>query len=86
MSFGTMLAIASLSGPVFAADGDAMQSYAKARDNFMLDLKPMMKDGMISKKDFMDMMSKKFDAMDAQKKGVLSQADVMKIFGYQDRP
>jgi hypothetical protein len=35
---------------------------------------------MVSKKDFMAMMEKKFDAMDKAKKGMLSTADIMRIF------
>ena len=33
-----------------------------------------------SKKDFLAMMEKKFDAMDKGKKGMLSVADIMRIF------
>lgn len=35
---------------------------------------------MITKKEFLAMMERKFDAMDTQKKGMLSSDDVMKIF------
>ena len=59
---------------VFAADGDGPYGW----DNQIR--KMANKDGMVSKKDFMAMMEKKFDAMDKQKKGMLSTADVMKIF------
>ena len=88
LTFAAMVGIASLSAaPSFAADGDAMTSYMKARDDFMAGMKPMAnKDGMISKKDFMAMMEKKFDAMDKGKKGMLPINDVMRIFCYQDKP
>jgi hypothetical protein len=39
------------------------------------------KEGMVSKKDFMDMMGKKFDEMDKDKKSMLSKDDVVRIFG-----
>ena len=39
------------------------------------------KDGMVSKKDFMAMMEKRFDMMDKKKIGRISRADVMAIFG-----
>jgi hypothetical protein len=71
---GTMLSLAAISTPALAADGDAMQS-------FMREVTSMAnKDGMVSKKDFLAMMEKKFDAMDKSKKGMLSTADVMRIF------
>lgn len=74
-----MLGVACLSAPVFAADGDAMQSFAK-------DVSTMTtKDGMISKKDFMAMMEKRWNAMDKQKKGMLSKDDVMKIFAMDNK-
>ena len=69
------LGLASMATPlVFAADGDGMQSFrtgVQAMAN---------KDGMISKKDFIAMMEKKFDAMDTRKTGMLSVADIMRIF------
>jgi hypothetical protein len=74
LALGTMLSFAALSAPVFAADGDAMQSFMKEVSTMAN------KDGMVSKKDFMAMMEKKFDAMDKGKKGMLSTADIMKIF------
>jgi hypothetical protein len=71
---GSMLGVAALSAPVFAADGDGMQT-------FQAEVKKMAnKDGMVTKKEFMAMMEKKFDAMDKQKKGMLSADDIMKIF------
>ncbi len=74
IAMGSMLGIAALSAPVFAADGDGMQS-------FFMEVKKMAnKDGMVTKQEFMSMMEKKFDAMDKQKKGMLSADDVMKIF------
>ncbi len=58
IAMGSMLGLAALSTPVFAADGDGMQSFAR-------EVKAMAnKDGMVMKKDFMAMMEKKFDAMD----------------------
>ena len=74
MALGTMLALSAVSATAWAADGDAMQS-------FSMEVKKMAnKDGMVSKKDFMAMMEKKFDAMDKGRKGMLSTADIMKIF------
>ena len=71
---GTMLSLAAISAPTFAADGDGMQS-------FMREVSSMAnKDGMVSKRDFLAMMEKKFDAMDKGKKGMLSTADIMRIF------
>ena len=58
----------------FAADGDGKYGW----DNEVRKMAD--KNGMISKKDYMAMMEKKFDAMDKQKKGMLSEADVMRIF------
>jgi len=71
---GTMLSLAAISTPTLAADGDGMQS-------FMREISTMAnKDGMVSKKDFLAMMEKKFDAMDKAKKGMLSTTDIMRIF------
>ena len=69
------LGMASVSAPLaFAADGDAMQS-------FRTEVQTMAnKDGMITKKEFMAMMEKKWNAMDKGNKGMLSAADVMRIF------
>ena len=50
--------------------------------NFSADVKKMAnKDGMVTKKDFMAMAEKRFDMMDKQKKGMLTQDDIMHIFG-----
>ena len=69
------LGMAALSAPLaFAADGDGMQSFRKEMTT-MAD-----KDGMVAKKDFMAMMEKKWNAMDKAGKGMLSVADVMRIF------
>ncbi|MDQ6620421.1 MAG: hypothetical protein M3Z31_12140 [Pseudomonadota bacterium] len=74
LTVAAMLGLASMSTAVFAADGDGMQSFAT-------DMKKMAnKDGMVTKKDFMAMMEKRWDAMDKQNKGMLSQADAMRIF------
>lgn len=69
------LGLASVATPLaFAADGDGMQSF-RTEMQTMAD-----KDGMVSKKDFMAMLEKKWNAMDKDKKGMLSMADVMRIF------
>ena len=39
----------------------------------------MRKDGMVTKQDFIKLMGQRFDAMDKQKKGMLSVKDVAKI-------
>jgi hypothetical protein len=74
LAFTTMLSIGALSLPALAADGDAMQSFQREVQTMAN------KDGMVSKKDFLAMMEKKFDAMDKGKKGMLSVSDVMRIF------
>lgn len=74
LALGTMLSIAALSTPVLAADGDGMQSFFKEMSTMAN------KDGMVTKKDYMAMMEKKFDAMDKSKKGMISMADLMRIF------
>jgi hypothetical protein len=78
LSFGAMLGIAALSAPAFAADGDMMATRAEM-------MKMANKDGMITKKDFLMMMEKKFDEMDKGKKGMLSIDDVMRIYGRSDK-
>ena len=78
LSFGAMVGIAALSAPAFAADGDMMATRAEM-------MKMANKDGMITKKDFMMMMEKKFDQMDKGKKGMLSVDDVMRIYGRSDK-
>ncbi len=73
-ALASMFGFAALTTPVFAADGDAMQSFPR-------DFAAMAnKDGMVSKKDFLAMMEKKFDTMDKANKGMLSTTDVMRIF------
>jgi hypothetical protein len=72
LALGTMLSIAALSTPVLAADGDGMQSF-RSEVTTMAN-----KDGMITKKDFLAMMEKKFDATDSGKKGMLSASDIMR--------
>src|SRR5437763_8908721 len=74
LAFTTMLSIGALSMPTLAADGDAMQSFQREVQTMAN------KDGMVTKKDFLAMMEKKFDAMDKGKKGMLSVSDVMRIF------
>jgi Ca2+-binding EF-hand superfamily protein len=39
----------------------------------------MRQDGMVTKQDFVRLMEKRFDAMDKQKKGMLSTKDVAKV-------
>jgi hypothetical protein len=39
----------------------------------------MRQDGMVTKQDFVRLMEKRFEAMDAQKKGMLSVKDIAKI-------
>jgi len=78
LSFAAMLGMAALSAPAFAADGDMMASRAEVT-------KMANKDGMITKKDFMMLMEKKFDEMDKGKKGMLSVDDVMRIYGRSDK-
>ena len=78
MTFGMMLSIAALSAPMALADDTGL-------DPFSTHLARMTdKDGMVSKKDFMAMMEKRFDAMDKSKKGMISMTDAMKIFS--DKP
>ena len=72
LSFAALMSAGAL--PALAADGDGMQSFA--REARMM----ANKDGMVTKQDFMKMMEKKFDAMDKQRKGMLSTDDVMRIF------
>jgi hypothetical protein len=73
-AMGAMLSMAAISATSWAADGDAMQSWMREVTSMAN------KDGMVSKKDFMAMMEKKFDAMDKARKGMLSTSDVMRIF------
>jgi len=70
-----VMGMSALAAPIaFGADGDGMQSFQR-------EVKTMAnKDGMVSKKDFMAMMEKKWNAMDKGNKGMLSTADVMRIF------
>ncbi|HEY2865207.1 MAG TPA: hypothetical protein VGK37_16425 [Casimicrobiaceae bacterium] len=79
LSFATMLGIAALSAQVAIAQSDSglgpLTSDVKKMTN---------KEGMITKKSFMEMMEKRFDAMDKAKKGMISSADAMKIFS--DKP
>jgi hypothetical protein len=69
------LGLATMAAPLaFAADGDGMATFRKEMQTMAN------KDGMITKKDFMAMMEKKWNAMDKGNKGMLSMADVMRIF------
>ena len=70
-----VMGMSALAAPIaFGADGDGMQSFQR-------EVKTMAnKDGMVSKKDFMAMMEKKWNAMDKGNKGMLSTSDVMRIF------
>lgn len=79
LSFAAMLGIAALSAQVALAEGDTGLSPLTS------DLKKMSnKDGMISKKDFMAMMEKRFDMMDKGKKGMIHMTEATKIFS--DKP
>jgi hypothetical protein len=78
LSFGAMLGMAALSALAFAADGDMMASPAEVT-------KMANKDGLITEKDFMMLMERKFDKMDKGKKGMLSVDDVMRIYGRSDK-
>jgi hypothetical protein len=74
IALGSMLGAAAICAPAFAADGDGMQSFAR-------EVKSMAnKDGMVTKKEFLAMMEKKFDSMDKARKGMLSTEDLMRIF------
>ena len=69
------LGLAALSAPLAnAADGDGMAGFRKEMTTMAN------KDGMVSKKDFMAMMEKKWDTMDKGNKGMLPVAQVMQIF------
>lgn len=69
------LGLATVTAPLaFAADGDGMQSFRREVQTMAN------KDGMVTKKEFLAMMEKKFDAMDKGGKGMLSVSDVMRIF------
>jgi hypothetical protein len=78
MTFGTMLSIAALSVPLALADDTGLDPFSKHLA-MMTD-----KNGMVSKKNFMAMMEKRFDMMDKKKIGMISKADVMAIFS--DKP
>jgi carbohydrate-selective porin OprB len=78
LSFAAMLGIAALSAQVALADDTGLSPLSS-------DLKKMSnKEGMITKKDFMAMMEKRFDAMDKARKGMIHTSDAMKIFS--DKP
>ena len=78
LSFGAMLGIAALSAPVALADDTGLTP-------FSMEVKKMAnKEGMITKKDFMAMMERRFDAMDKARKGMIHTSDAMKIFS--DKP
>jgi len=78
MSFAAMLGIAALSASVALADDTGLSPLTS-------DLKKMSnKEGMITKKDFMAMMEKRFDAMDKNKKGMIHMTEATKIF--MDKP
>ena len=73
LSLATLLSVAAASGTAFA--DDQTERWWAPMTKQMAD-----KNGMVSKKDFMKMMEKKFDEMDKGKKGMLSTQDVMRIF------
>ena len=74
LAMGTLLTLSALAAPVFA-DDQGPRWWEPAMT------KMANKDGMVTKKDFMEVMSKKFDDMDKNKKGMLSKDDIMRIFG-----
>ncbi|HEY7944948.1 MAG: hypothetical protein ACHP7M_11025 [Burkholderiales bacterium] len=78
LTFGAMLGIAALSAPMALADDTGLSPFSMEMH------KMANKDGMITKKNFMRMMEKRFDAMDKAKKGMISMEDAMKIFS--DKP
>ena len=73
LAFAMMLGAAAVSAPSFADDQGPRwwEPMVKKMAN---------KDGMVTKRDFLSMMEKKFDEMDRNKRGMLSTADVMRIF------
>lgn len=78
-------ATATLAGPLasssaFAAQGITAQPY-NIEQVFVADMQKMAdRNGMVSKKDFMKTMSKKFDAMDKGHHGMLTPAQLERIF------
>ena len=58
-----------------------VSTVAQQESKAMMEAKKMdaNKDGMISRQEFLNMMAAKFDAMDKDKKGVLSPVDIEKI-------
>ena len=79
MTFGAMLSIAALSTPLAFAQSDT------GLDPFTKHLATMTdKNGMVSKKDFMAMMEKRFDMMDKKKMGMITKDQAMAIFS--DKP
>jgi Ca2+-binding EF-hand superfamily protein len=58
-----------------------VSTYAQQDSKMMQELKKMdvNKDGMVSREEFLRMMGAKFDAMDKDKKGMLSLGDISKI-------
>jgi Ca2+-binding EF-hand superfamily protein len=72
---GLALGLTLVSAPLaFAADGDGMVAFREQMQSMAN------KDGMISRKEFLAMMERKFDAMDKDRKGMLSIGDLMRIF------
>lgn len=79
LSFAAMLGIAALSAQVAVGQSDT------GLGPLTSDLKKMSnKEGMITKKDFMTMMEKRFDMMDKNKKGMIHMTEATKIFS--DKP
>ncbi len=73
LSFASIVAATAL--PAFADDQSPYPPSFATEAKMMAN-----KDGMVSKKDYMKMMEKRFDAMDKNHKGMLSTEDIMKIF------
>jgi hypothetical protein len=68
------LGAGALASPVLAGPPDERELIQMIEKAGM-----MRKDGMVTKADFVKLMEKRFDAMDKQKKGMLSAKDIAKI-------
>lgn len=80
-----MLGVATLAAPLAsqAATTTPMTSLHpyNVEQTFIVEVDKMAdKNGMVSKKDFMKMMSKRFDTMDTGKQGMLTKEQLMRIF------
>jgi hypothetical protein len=77
ISVGTILWIAALSTPVTFAQGYGTPSSMEPFSKHVR--QTANKEGMMTKKDFMEMMEKRWDMMDKDKKGVLHRDFVMRL-------